>query len=382
MGFGFYLLFAAPQKSCNHAFDELICFRGRVRTLFSAVRIWLNLTGPEKSGLIQKFLLATSPLPNSTEGMARYSGGKQWEDLIRKRQDAEDQEFEAQRAAASQELKTQCRGFESMNSIEPTLPVSRAQSLHDSGSMFHRHQELMPEFEAPRSPPPQYRKEVPFYPPAFDGEAPEVDSNEQLRYLQNEIIHKEHSIQSLEASIHAEKANGRRLQAARHEAVEAQRRADDDIRKYRDQVANLNQLLDESIKKEQKLENELDTSREEIRKLKNQLHEEQCSFENDIRVQERREWEVRDQLKDTKSTLESEVRRRGQSDRAAGWILESEQQRKSSVLRDAARHQRQSNAVSIGAPRPSPGQGHQSKVKGPYVSIPKGGNRRAMLVLS
>ena len=133
----------------------------------------------------------------------------------------------------------------------------------------------------------------------------------QIRQLQRDVLDKEIQIRRLETEIEAEKDNKRRLQSERHEAVDAQRRAKDELWRLRIQVANLDELLDASIKREKDLESKLDTARDEITKLKRQLHDEQSGYESEIRAQEMRERRIRQQLEDTNFTLEEEVRRNG-----------------------------------------------------------------------
>ena len=247
--------------------------------------------------------------------MRRYSAGQQWEDLNRKRQEAEHQEREAQKAAAAQALKAQIEGFPSLTSVDASLPVIGPARSRESKSRYYRRQDEALELEAHGPPPPQYRPHEPLTPPASDGEASGSDQGEQIRRLQKAVVQKEGQIKILEAEIDGAKDEKRRLQAERHEAVDAQRRADDELRRLRRKVANLDQLLDGSIRREKELERELDVARQEVAALKRRLHEELCDYEGSIRAQGARERQLGQQLEDTKSKLENEMGRDRYPDR-------------------------------------------------------------------
>ncbi len=250
--------------------------------------------------------------------MRRHSAGKQWEEHHRKRQEAENQEFEAQRVAANQAVRAQVGGLPSLKPPNAALLAGRPRCFQELRSSFNRCQEDVPGLEVQEDPPPQYRKQAPLTPPASDSEAPEVDSNEKMRHLRTDVIEKESKIKRLESEVEVEKDKRRRLQAERHEAVDAQRRAEDELRKSKRKVANLDQLLDWSIQKQKELESELDLCREESRELKRQLHEERCSYESEIRAQERWERQVRQQYEDRSNALEDETRRDRRPDRDVG----------------------------------------------------------------
>ncbi|KAL9136160.1 MAG: hypothetical protein Q9175_002638 [Cornicularia normoerica] len=271
--------------------------------------------------------------------MGKYSAGKQWEDLNRKRQEAEDQELEAQKAAANEAVRAHVAG-------------SRAR--------FYRRQDDCFELEAQDDPPLQYREQAPLTPPDSDSEYPEVDSDENIRHLQKEVIQKESEIKRLESEVEVEKDKRRRLQAERHKAVDAQRRAEDEVCKLKRKVANLDQLLDGSIKRQKELESELDVSRQEARELKRQLHEERCDYESHIRVQETRERQIRQQLEDSNSVLETCIGRGRRLDQDVQSTLERE------VQHVPTRPRRQ----------------HKGTARKAYISVPKPGNRRALWVLS
>ncbi|CAF9943771.1 MAG: hypothetical protein ALECFALPRED_001223 [Alectoria fallacina] len=262
--------------------------------------------------------------------MGRYSAGRQWEELNRKRQEAENQELAAQKAAAVQAVRAQVAGLPSLTSFNATLPVDGPQCFQDSRSMVHRRQEDLLELEAFGTPPPQYQQRASFTtPPTFDDEAPEVDSDGQITYLQKEVLQKEGRIRRLESEVEVEKDKRRCLQAERHEAVDAQRRAKTGLCELRKEVANLDQLLDGSIKRQRELEGELDMCRQESRELKTQLHEERCRYESDIRARETtRERQIRQQFEDQNSALENDVGRYRRPDQDVGSIRENEAQRK------------------------------------------------------
>lgn len=260
--------------------------------------------------------------------MGRYSAGKQWEELNRKRQEAENQELEAQKAAAVQAMRAQFAGLPSWTSPNATLPVDGPQCFQDSRSIFHRRQEDLLELEAQGTPPPPYQQQVPLSSPASDDEAPEVDSDGQIRYLQKEVLQKEGKIRRLESEVEVEKDKRRCLQAERHEAVDAQRKAKNGLCELRKEVANLDQLLDGSIKRQKELEGELDMCRQESRELKRELHEERCSYESDIRARETRERRFRQQFEDQNSALENEAGRYRRPDQDVGSIRDDGAQRK------------------------------------------------------
>ncbi len=293
--------------------------------------------------------------------MRRDSAGKQWEEVNRKRQEAENQELEAQRAAANQAVRAQVGGFPSLTSLNAALLAGRPRYL----------QEDVPGLEVQADPPPQYRKQAPLTPPASDSEAPEVDSNEKMRHLQKDVIEKESKIKRLESEVEVEKDKRRRLQAERHEAVDAQRRAEDELRKSKRKVANLDQLLDGSIQRQKELESELDLCREESRELKRQLHEERCSYESEIRAQETWERQVRQQFED--NALENEAGRDRRPDRDVEAVLEGDAQSKKSPRRAICASQGQTDRFSIDA---------RSRSRRAYISIPKGANKWTFLVWS
>lgn len=241
--------------------------------------------------------------------MAQSPFPQQWEDVIRNIQEANHRELEAQRKAAHQEARAQIDASPALTSASAALPVGRLQPDQSSKPSFRRCQEGISELEAMWSSPPPYRQQAPLAPPAANGLAPDADTNVQIRQLQREINNREVNIRCLESEVEAEKDTKRRLQAERHEAVDAQRRAEGEIWRLRKQVANLDELLDASVKREKELESELDLAREEIAKLKRRLHEEQSSYESDLRAQEMREKRIKQQLEDTHIALEEEVRR-------------------------------------------------------------------------
>lgn len=311
--------------------------------------------------------------------MRKYSAGKQWEDLNRKRQEAENEELEARRTAANQAVRAQVAGLPSLTSWNATLSVGRPQYYQDRGSRFYRSQKDATELEAQDDPPPQYQQQASLTPPASDGDAPEVDNNEQIRYLQREVVQKESRIKRLESEVEVEKGKRRRLQAERHEAVDAQRRAEAELCLLRSQVANLDQLLDGSIKRQKELESELDICRQEARELKWQLHEERCSHESDIRAQETRETQIRHRFEDTNRAPENQIGRGRRPDPDVGSILEDTVQSEDSPQRDFASRQGQSNTFSTDAPSRSRRQDRGTAGRA-YVSIPKNGNRRAVWI--
>ncbi|CAF9925970.1 hypothetical protein IMSHALPRED_006835 [Imshaugia aleurites] len=259
--------------------------------------------------------------------MRRYSAGKQWEDHNRKRQEAENEEREAQKAAAAQALRAQIEGLPSLSSVGP-FPFGRPRHVQDSTSRFYRRQEDTLELDAQGTPPPQYQQhQTPLTPPASDGEAPELDSGEQVIFLQKAVVEKEAEIKRLESDIDVEKHKRRQLQAERHDAVDAQRRAGDEVFRLKRKVANLDQLLDASITREKELENELDICREEIRALKRELHEERCKYECEVRAQEVRDRQRGQRFGDTESRLENEIGGPGHLNQNVGAVVESEVQK-------------------------------------------------------
>ena len=289
--------------------------------------------------------MAQSPLP------------QQWEHVTRNIQEANHRRLEAQRAAAQQEVIAQIDAL-NLTSASAALPVGGSQPNQNPHTNFRRRQESISELEALWSSPPPYRQQPPFTPPAFNTAAPDADTSVQIRQLQREVSNKEFEIRRLETEIEAEKDEKRRLRAERHEAVDAQRRAKDELRRLRAQVANLDELLDASIKREKELESELDIAREEIARLKRQLHKEQSNYESDIRAQEMRERRMKQELEDTHCILEEEVRRNRSL--AAG-------------LADC----------QIQAKTPSRSRRADKRTSGKtFISVPTGGNRRGVWIFT
>lgn len=286
--------------------------------------------------------MAQSPLP------------QQWEHVTRNIQEASHRELEAHRAATHREVIAQIDALPTLTSASAARPVGRSQPNQTPHTNFRRRSEGISELEALWSSPPPYRQQPPFTPPASNSAAPDADTSVQIRQLQREVSNKEIGIRRLETEVEAEKDEKRRLQAERHEAVDAQRRAKDELRRLRAQVANLDELLDASIKREKELESELDIAREEIVKLKRQLHKEQSNYESDIRAQEMRERRIKQQLEDTHCILEEEVRR----NRSLAAGLADRQ---------------------IQAETPSRSRRADKRTSGKtFISVPTGGNRRAV----
>lgn len=266
-------------------------------------------------------------------------------------------------------------------SANATLLFGGLTCFQGSRARFYRRQDDCFELEAQDDPPLQYREQAPLTPPDSDSEYPEVDSDENIRHLQKEVIQKESEIKRLESEVEVEKDKRRRLQAERHKAVDAQRRAEDEVCKLKRKVANLDQLLDGSIKRQKELESELDVSRQEARELKRQLHEERCGYESHIRVQETRERQIRQQLEDSNSVLETCIGRGRRLDQDVQSILEREVQRTKSPQRGIAGHQGHTNTSWIDV-RTRPRRQHKGTAGKAFFSIPKQGNRRAVWVLS
>lgn len=260
--------------------------------------------------------------------MGRYSAGEHWEDVNRKQQEAESQALKAQKAATNQALRAQLQGLPSLPSLDDIWPVGEPPYPQDPEPTLHRRRRNLPELEARATPPPQYRQRASLTsPPSHSVPPPQVGSTERTVHLQQEVLQKESRIKSLEAEIQVERTENRHLHAERHAAVDAQRRAAaDEIAALKRQVANLDQLLDDSRARERKLEGELDACRQESRELKRQLHDERCGYESDVGAREVRERHVRRQLEDTKSELEHEMRRGRRADREVGSVREHEVQ--------------------------------------------------------
>ena len=253
--------------------------------------------------------------------MGRLSAGKQWEEFNRRRQIAENEELEAQRAAAYQEVKAQVAGLPCLTSANATLLIDGTRRLQDtSKSRYRRVEEDMVELDAQETSLPPYTPRGVRAPADFDGGGLESDGGEKLGRLQKEVEKKESEVQRLQSELEVERDRRRQLQAERHGAIDAQRRAEDGAYKLKSKVADLDALLDGSIKRQKELEMELDLSRQEVRDLKRQLHEEVCSYESDIRMREKREQQMRQQLKDTTSALESCLKRDAFPDGNAGSL--------------------------------------------------------------
>ena len=266
--------------------------------------------------------------------------------------------LEAQRAAAHREMVAQIDGLPTLTSASAALPVGGPQPNQSPNTSFRRRQEGIPELEALWSSPPPYRQQTPLTPPAPNSAAPDADTSVQIRQLQQEVTNQEIRIRRLETEVEAEKDNKQRLRAERHEAVNAQRRATDELCRLRAQVANLDELLDASIKREKGLESELDAAREEVTKLKRQLRDEQSSYESDNRAQEMRERRMKQQLEDTHWTLEEEVRRNRPF--AAGFADRQ-------VQAEAPSRSRRSNRSLSGET---------------FISRPKGGSLRGVYIFT
>ena len=267
-------------------------------------------------------------------------------------------ELEAQRDAALRDVVAQIDGLPTLTSASAALPVGGPQPNQSPYTSFRRRQEGISELEASWSSPPPYRQQTPLTTPAPNSLAPDAYASVQIRQLQREITNKEIQIRTLETDLQTEKGNTRRLRAERHEAVDAQRRVKDEVWKLKTQVANVNELLDASIKREKELENELDTAKDEIAKLKRRLHEEQSDYESETRAQEMRERRIKQHLEDTHIALEEEVGR--------------------NRLLAAGPADRQIQAEAPGRSRRS-----DRKLSGrSYISIPTGSNRRVARLLS
>lgn len=258
--------------------------------------------------------------------MARLSSGQQWEDFLRRQQEAANRDLEAQRAAAHRDMEAQVRGLQTLSSASAALPDRARQRVQDTGPNFRERREDMPELEAQITPPPQYRQLAPLTPPASDNDTSKANSSAQIRQLQKEVAYKESIIRRFESEVEVEKDKRRRLRAERHEAVDAQRRAEDGFGRLKRKVANLDELLNESIKREKELECELDNARQTIVELKRQLFEEQCRFESDIGAKKLRERQIMQQLEDTHCALGDEVGRNERSTRDVGPTSRTETQ--------------------------------------------------------
>ncbi len=259
--------------------------------------------------------------------MRRSSAGQQWEDFNRKKQEADQRELEARKAAANRARRDQIGGL-NFPPPDATLPGVGQPYLQDSRSSPNRHREDMPELEAQMIPPPRYSQQYPPDARVSACKAPNVDGNEQIRLLQKEVTHKESKIKTLESEVKDERDRRQRLQAERHEAVDAQRRAEDALWKSKQRVSDLGQLLDDSIEREKELEGELGSARQEVSELKRQLHEERFRYESDIRARETRENQIKQQLEDSYGALENEMRRDRRAARDAESVRECEAQSK------------------------------------------------------
>ena len=261
------------------------------------------------------------------EQVRRFSLAQQWEDFNRKKQEADQRELEARKAEANRARRDQI-GDLNFPPPDATLPGVGQPYLQDSRSSPNRHQEDMPELEAQMIPPPRYSQQYPFDARVSACKTPNADGNEQIRLLQEEVTHKESKIKTLESDVEVERNRRRRLQAERHEAVDAQRRAEEALWKSKQRVSDLDQLLDGSIKRQKELESELDSARQEVSELKRQLHEERSHYESDIRARETRENRIRQQLEDSNGALENEMRRERRAARDVDSVRESGAQSK------------------------------------------------------
>lgn len=245
----------------------------------------------------------------------------------------------------------------------------------------------MPELDTRDDGPPQYREQAPLTPPASDAgthqEDGDGDGNELIRKLQEEVVQNGRRIQRLESELESEKGNRNRLQAERHEAVALQRQAaeGEEIRKMKQQIANLDDLLNGSIKRQKELESELDLCRQESHELKRRLHEERDVYESEIRARETRERLDRQQVEyENEATGAGIGRQRGQ-DGFGGVMMEGEVRGTGSSGYDGAGQRGGTNTVGIDASGRSRRDSRGTAGRA-YVSIPKRGNRRALWMLS
>ena len=238
--------------------------------------------------------------------MAYLSRGQSWEDIIRKQQEARDGKLEKQKAAATRAMQQEARDGELEKQRAAATRALQAQMRKPrqfqqaAPRIFRRKEEYVSELEVQESPPPKYQQHIPSRLPSFSSTTtktsssssslPNAESNAQIRLLKKALQEKETRIQTLESDLRVHKDARLRLQAERHDAVNAQRRAhDEELRYWKAQVANLDQLLEDSIRRQRELESELETAREGILELKRRLHEERCRYESERQARETRE---------------------------------------------------------------------------------------------
>ena len=329
------------------------------------------------------FQLSNSTYSTPTEGMRRRSAGQQWQETMRQRQEAIYREQEEQRAAANRALRAQVEGLPSLTSINANLPTSAPQPFRDPKPKHSRRgQDEVQELEAQSISPPPYQQLGPLIPPTSTSKAPNKNSSEQIKRLQEEVTQKESEIRRLESIVAAERARRRRLQTERHEAIDAQLRADIELCRLKERVSNISQLLTDSITREKELESELDTARQEVSELKRQLHEQRCDYESEIRAQEIRERGIKQRVEDTYSALENEMRSDRHPDIQNGVsVVECEAH--SQKFPDSFDKGVITDLISIDARPSRPRRQSKSSTSGrAFVSVPKNGNRRALFVLS
>ena len=324
--------------------------------------------------------------------MRRLSSGQKWEEYQRKRQEAESWDREAQRVAATQAIRDQ---VESPCFPPPPTralscrPQQQQQNHHDPRKSTTRYTyatDEVPELETQtqdeKTPPPQYRPShgSPNPPASLSTggtSSTTMDTNSfgKIRQLQSEVLHKESEIRRLESVIEAERDGRRRLQAERHEAIDAQlMRANYEdeasLRGLKANVANVELLLAGSRRREKELEGELDAARVEIGGLKRRLFEERSLYESDGREREMRERErergmrgERCPARDGVEVVKGEM----QGERYCPWRLIWEDHPSDMVLTDApSRSRRQRRSTSGRA----------------FVSVPKDGSRRNVWVFT
>ena len=289
--------------------------------------------------------------------MTQDSLCQRWQDITRQRQEDENRELEAQRAATHREVVAQIDALRSLTLANAALPADGPQQDQCRSPSLPKRHESISELEAPCNSPPPYWQHA-LLTPESDCEAPNANTTLQIRQLQKEVTQKESEVRRLESELEVEKDERRRLQAERHEAVNAQRRAKDDLCVLRRQVANLDELLNASTKREKELESELDDARKEITGLKRKLHDEQCNYESDIRAQEMRGKRIQQQLKDTHYALEEEIEKN---------------RRRAAEFADG-----QGTAEAPSRPRRS----DPSTSGRTFISVPRGGSRRRVYLFT
>lgn len=123
----------------------------------------------------------------------------------------------------------------------------------------------------------------------------------KLRDLQSQIDRQGAAIKGLESALKEEQSNVRRLQAEKHDAVNAQRQAslagnEEETEQSKRKLSHILQLLDQSTDREKKLEGQIEEGNRREQELRERLRDERRKnqqLEDDLDISRSRERSVR-----------------------------------------------------------------------------------------